>query len=159
MKLKKSKAIKWGLIIFLLIFIAGIVVALSMYYMPHRDIQSTSPDYTMTVSQLTEEYLEGSKQANEKYLSEDGESKILLLTGMIKSISENLNGQKVLLLKEAVDKAGINFTFVEGEAYDFSLLKIGQEVSIKGVIRSGASYDEDLEMYENTIIEKSTLIK
>ena len=150
---------KLGLSILIIIFVLGLGIALSMYYMPHRDIQSASPDYTMTISQLTEEYLEGSAQANDKYLSEDGESKILLLTGTIKSISENLNGQKVMLLKEALDKAGVNFTFSEGETYDFSQLKIGQEASIKGVIRSGATYDEDLEMYENTIIEKSTLIK
>ena len=35
----------------------------------------------------------------------------------------------------------------------------GHEITIKGVIRSGAYYDEDLEMYVNVIIEKSDLKK
>ena len=37
-------------------------------------------------------------------------------------------------------------------------IKIGDNIVIKGVIRSGASYDADLEMYENVIIEKSDII-
>jgi hypothetical protein len=38
-------------------------------------------------------------------------------------------------------------------------LKIGTKVSIKGVIRSGAGYDEDLDMYEDVILEKCDLIR
>jgi hypothetical protein len=36
---------------------------------------------------------------------------------------------------------------------------VGQAITVKGVIRSGASYDEDLEMYENVILEKSDIVK
>ena len=37
--------------------------------------------------------------------------------------------------------------------------KIGDTVKVKGVIRSGAEYDEDLDLIENVIIEKSALIQ
>jgi hypothetical protein len=35
---------------------------------------------------------------------------------------------------------------------------VGKEVTVKGVIRSGAAYDEDLEMYEHVILEKCSLV-
>ena len=38
-----------------------------------------------------------------------------------------------------------------------SKLHIGDFVKIKGVIRSGAEYDEDLDLAENVIVEKSAL--
>ena len=31
-------------------------------------------------------------------------------------------------------------------------------ITVKGVIRSGASYDEDLELYENVTIDKSDIV-
>jgi len=37
-------------------------------------------------------------------------------------------------------------------------LKIGDYIKIKGVIRSGAEIDEDLELYEDVIIEKSDIV-
>lgn len=39
-----------------------------------------------------------------------------------------------------------------------SNLKTGDKITIKGVIRSGASFDSDLDMYENVIIEKSDIV-
>ena len=37
-------------------------------------------------------------------------------------------------------------------------ITVGQAIKVKEVIRSGASYDEDLEMYENVILEKSDIV-
>jgi hypothetical protein len=38
-------------------------------------------------------------------------------------------------------------------------LALGEEITVKGVIRSGAEYDEDLEMYEDVIMAKCDLVK
>jgi hypothetical protein len=38
-------------------------------------------------------------------------------------------------------------------------IQIGDVVRIKGVIRSGAEYDADLDLIEHVIIEKSALVK
>ena len=62
------------------------------------------------------------------------------------------------MLKEKGDKAGVSATFTVETNHKISDLKIGEKITVKGVIRSGASYDEDLELYENVILEKSDLI-
>lgn len=156
---KKKKILKIGAILLIVGLLIGGGTVLYMFNMPHRNVQSASTDFSLTASQLVSEYLENPRQANEKYLADDGDSKILEIKGTIAKISEDFNGQKVILLKEASDKAGVNCSFTKATNQHISTLKIGETVKIKGVIRSGASYDEDLEMYEHVILEKSDLVK
>lgn len=154
----KKKTLK----VFGIITLIGIVIAAGiafyMFNMPHRDVQSTKTDYSLTSTQLVNEYLSNADTANEKYLQEEGDSKILAVTGTIMSISEDQNNQKVILLREKTGKAGVSCTFTEKTNNHTKSLQIGQTVTIKGVIRSGAGYDEDLDMYEDVIMEKCDLI-
>jgi hypothetical protein len=145
-----------------IIAIAAIVTVMAVTYymfnMPHRDVQSAKSDYVLTASDVVVEYLENPKAANQKYLASNGESRILEITGKVKKISEDFNGKKVVLLKEEGDKAGVSATFSDESSTRVEKLQVGQSVTIKGVIRSGASFDPDLDMYENVILEKSDLI-
>jgi flagellar basal body-associated protein FliL len=151
----KNKTVKTILIIMGIgILIAG-GVGYYMFNMPHRDVQATSADYQLSAKEIVGEYLNNSAAANEKYLDEEGESKVLVITGKIASISTDFNDQKVVLLKNASDKAGVNCTFLPGDNIQ---LNVGDVISVKGVIRSGASYDEDLEMYENVILDKCSIV-
>lgn len=155
----KNKIIKTVLILLIggaLIF-GGI--AYYMFNMPHRNIQSTSTDFKFTAADIVAEYLKDAKLANDKYLDNEGESKIIEVTGEIANISTDFNNQKVILLKDKNMKAGVTCTFTEKTNNSVSNLKEGQNITVKGVIRSGANYDEDLEMYENVILEKCSLIK
>lgn len=156
--MKNKKTLKIGLIL----FVAGIVIAggigLYLFNMPHRDVQASQSDYSLTATQIVTEYLKDSDAANRKYLASDGESKILEVTGIVNKISEDFNGLKVVLLKGDDDKAGVSATFSPETNSTASSLQVGQTVTLKGVIRSGASYDEDLELYENVILEKSDLL-
>lgn len=156
---KKKKILKIGIILLIAGLLIGGGTALYMYNMPHRNVQSASTDFSLTASQLVSEYLENPTKANEKYLADDGESKVLEIKGTVAKISEDFNGQKVLLLKSIEDKAGVSTTFTQETNAQTNGISIGDQITIKGVIRSGASYDEDLEMFENVIIEKSSLIK
>ncbi|MEX2591999.1 MAG: hypothetical protein WD426_04440 [Anditalea sp.] len=156
--MKKKKIFRLSLIIFGLgaIIVGGI--AFYLYNMPHRDIQATKTDYHVEASSLVAEYLSNPRKANEKYLDVGGESKVLEVSGIIVSISEDFNNQKVVLLKSASDKAGVSCTFMESTNPQVEDFLEGEEVMVKGVIRSGASYDEDLEMYEHVILEKCSLV-
>ena len=91
-------------------------------------------------------------------LTEDGNSKVLEVSGTVAKISEDFNKQKVILLKTDTDKAGVSCTFTSETNSKTSTIQVGDRITIKGVIRSGASYDEDLEMYENVILEKSDIV-
>jgi hypothetical protein len=96
--------------------------------------------------------------ANEKYLDEEGNSKILEISGIVAEITEDFNKQKVVLLKFASDNAGVSCTFTPETNASVSQIKIGETIVVKGVIRSGASYDKDLGMYENVIMEKCSIV-
>lgn len=144
------------------IFITGAVIAVGVAYylfnMPHRDVQATKTDFSLTSTQIVNEYFADATKANEKYLDSEGESKIIEVTGVVSKISDDFNANKVVLLKAENDKAGVSCTFTPETNAKASTLKIGEQIILKGVIRSGASYDEDLEMYEDAIMEKCDLI-
>lgn len=154
----KKKIFRTLSIIAISAIVLGMAVTYYMFNMPHRDVQSAKSDYVLTASDVVVEYLENPKAANQKYLASNGESRILEITGKVKKISEDFNGRKVVLLKEEGDKAGVSATFSDESSTRAEKLQVGQSVTIKGVIRSGASFDPDLDMYENVILEKSDVI-
>ncbi|MDZ4667105.1 MAG: hypothetical protein SGJ00_04390 [bacterium] len=149
--------------IILLVLLLGITVgggiAYYIFNMPHIDVQAQKADYTVSTTALVSEYLQDEKLANEKYLGNEGDSKIFVVTGTVKSMDINLNNQKTVLLQEDADKAGVMCVFMAETNAHAAEIKIGEHVSIKGIIRSGANYDEDLELYENVLLEKCDLVK
>jgi len=154
----KNKLLKIILILIGVGVLTAIGIGFYMFNMPHRDVQATSSDYKLSAEAIVTEYLNNPTVANDKYLDAEGESKILEITGQITSITTDFNNQKVVLLKGENAEAGVICTFTEKTNASVNKLKEGQNISVKGVIRSGASYDEDLEMYENVILEKCSLI-
>lgn len=159
MKQKTRKIVKIAAVIVAAGLIIGGGTVFYMFNMPHRDTQNAKTDYSILASALVSEYLSNPVEANEKYLADDGDSKILEITGTVQRISEDFEGNKVVLLQGANDKSGVSCSFTIETSKNVADLKPGITVTIKGVIRSGASYDEDLEMYEPVILEKSDLIK
>lgn len=154
----KKKIFKIMLIVIGGAILIGGGVGYYMFNKPARDVQSTKTDFSYKASEIVTEYLTDSKKANAKYLAENGESKVLEITGVVAEISEDFNNQKVILLKAEGEKAGVSCTFTAETNANTLNIKIGDQVTIKGVIRSGASFDEDLDMYENVIMEKSDLV-
>lgn len=138
--------------------IIAVSVVLYLFNMPARDVQATKTDFSYDSSTIVNEYLTDANTANNKYLDEEGNSKVLEITGTVASISEDFNNQKVILLKKETDKAGVSATFTKETNNQTNDVKIGDKITIKGVIRSGATYDSDLEMYENVIIDKCAIV-
>lgn len=154
-----KKKLKNALLLIGLLTLSGGGIVVYILNMPHRDVQSASTDYTLKSSQIVNEYLADAQKANEKYLDNEGDSKIIEVSGTIYKISEDFNSNKVVLLKSESDKAGVSCTFSTETNNHAGNLQKSQDVTIKGVIRSGASYDEDLGMYEDVIMEKCDLVK
>ncbi|MBN2263695.1 MAG: hypothetical protein JW735_12315 [Prolixibacteraceae bacterium] len=156
--MKKKKIIRIGLIA----VVAGIIIAgavgFYMFNMPHRDVQSSKADFILNSSDIVAEYLGNKDAANQKYLAADGDSKILEVSGIVNKISEDFDGQKVVLLKSDGDKAGVIAAFTPETNANAEKLQVGELVTVKGVIRAGAAYDSDLELYENVILEKSDVV-
>ena len=156
--MKRRKIFKTIIILGVAGIIIGGGIGLYMFNMPHRDIQNADTDFSLIASDIVSEYLTDAAAANKKYLAADGNSKILEITGEISEIYDNYNGQKVVLIKDDMDKAGVSATFTPETNNNLKEVEIGQTITIKGVIRSGASYDEDLELYENVTIDKSDIV-
>lgn len=156
--MNKKRILKISLIVIGIALLIGGSVAYYMFNMPHRDVQKSKTDYTLKSSDIVNEYLSNADLANKKYLDSEGDSKIIEVTGTIYEISEDFNNNKVLILKSVSDKAGVSCTFSTETNSNTSNLKIGDEVTIKGVIRSGASFDSDLDMYEDVIMEKCDVV-
>lgn len=140
-------------------FLTFLVTGFYIFNMPHRNVSETQTDYKLHSSALVAEYLKDQNRANEKYLDEEGDSRIIEITGTIASIDRDFNGQLVLLLKDKEDKAGVSCTFPSDFNKNPKQFETGTKITLKGVIHSGAAYDEDLEMYENVILEECSLIK
>ncbi|MDF1576252.1 MAG: hypothetical protein P1P86_13775 [Bacteroidales bacterium] len=157
--MKKKKVLR----IIAVLGVTGLIIAggigLYMFNMPQRDVQSAGTDYSVTSTQIVNEYLNDQEAANQKYLASDGDSKILEVTGVVSSITEDFNGQRVVLLKETGDPAGVSATFTSETGGSLEGIGAGQTITVKGVIRSGASYDEDLGFYLNVVLEKSAVIQ
>ena len=154
----KKKFVKWSLILMIGGIIVGGGAVLYIFNMPHRDVQAASADFQLEAKQLVNEYLADAGASNNKYLQEEGESKIIAVTGIVASIDEDMKQQKVVLLKDVGEKAGVSCTFMASTNANAENLRKGNKVTIKGVIRSGAGYDEDLELYEDVIIEKCDVL-
>jgi len=156
--MKRKKIIRVLIVLVVAGALIGVGAGLYMFFMPQRNVQNLPVDFQVTASDLTEEFLNDITSANQKYLSADGESKILEVTGKVSRISENFNGEKVVLLKDDDDKAGVSATFTHDTNQAVNELEPGDVVTIKGVIRSGAYYDQDLDMFVNVTVEKSDII-
>ena len=91
-----SKILKFIALIFLIVM--GIVAY--FWFMPHRDVQATKAFATVEATSLVNEFLKDKDKANTKYLdSDEGESKVLIITGKIAKITKDQLGQQVVLLK------------------------------------------------------------
>ena len=145
------------LVLLLLILVSGLGIIWYFFNMPHRDIRKAKEDYILDASVIVSEYLQDAQKANQKYLAEDGNSKILEVSGRVSDISEDAQGNLVVLLKETNDKAGVSCTFLPEENKIISKIKKDEKIKVKGVIQSGASYDADLDLYENVILNKCTI--
>jgi len=157
--MSKKKVIKKVLLVVLVLVIAGGAYGAWLYFQPHRDVQSTETDYALKASDIVDEYLKDRETANAKYLDDEGESKVLEIEGQVYEINEDFNGNTVILLKTDTAKAGVNASFTEESSKEAKQVQKGSTITIKGVIRSGAAYDSDLEMYEHVIVEKSKVVK
>ncbi len=63
------------------------------------------------------------------------------------------------LLGERDAPAGVRCSFTTTTNAQAAALIAGEAATIKGVIRAGASYDPDLELYEHVVLEKCAVVQ
>ncbi|MDP3666996.1 MAG: hypothetical protein Q8R50_09980 [Sediminibacterium sp.] len=154
----KKNLKKIGLTILVLVIIAG-GFGMFMWNMPHRDVQSAKADAVLTVKKLTSEFTTDQAKANAKYLSSDGNSKILMVTGRVNSITTNQMGETVMVLKDAGAKVGVNASFTLHTSKNVALIKVDDIIKVKGAITAGNSYNADMDIYEHAVLVQCDIVK
>ncbi len=148
---------KYLRIIILAWIVLGCAYTLYQVFLPHRDVINTEAEASLSIESFVHEYLDDKPASNLKYLSSDGDSKILLLEGNLEKIKSSGDGRVIVILTADSIPVGIQCLFAEGKSP--SSLEIGSTIKIKGVLRAGPGYDEDLEMYEPGYLEECIEIK
>lgn len=156
--MKRKKIFKWIAILGVVGILVGASVVYYIFNMPHRDIQSTPVDFTMDVDAFTKEYMNDITTANKKYLDEEGESKILALTGEVGIIDIDNKKRTVITIYGDPNSAGISCTFLEKTNDHTKDLKTGDKITVKGVVKAGPEYDEDMELYTDGIMQDCDIL-
>ncbi|MBT6965781.1 MAG: hypothetical protein HOA01_06110 [Flavobacteriales bacterium] len=136
-----------------IIVLLGGGIGLYMLNMPHRDALNIEAEFNLTASELANQFLENNKLANSTYLSEDGDSKVGIVKGKVIEVGKNAKGDSYVIIRDDKSFVGAQCSF-QGKIN----VHISDNISVKGVIRSGAEYDEDFEEYIDVIMEQCYLI-
>lgn len=155
----KKKTVKIIGSIILIGAIIGISTGLYLFFKPHRNVSRESAYAQLKVQDLVNEFTADAAKANAKYLSSDGNSKILIIEGRIHNISTNQNGEPVILLKDDTAKVGVSASFNKASTVDIASLKTGDMIKVKGAITAGNRYDADLDLYEHAVLIQCSIVK
>ena len=143
----------------LVIILIAVSIGAYMWFKPHRDVQATKAFAEMKTSELLQEFSADANAANAKYLSRDGNSKVLVVEGRVSKISTNQSGEAVIVLKDKGAKVGVSGTFTQKTSPNTAGIKEGDIIKIKGAITTGNSYDADLDLYEHAVLVQCDIIK
>lgn len=138
--------------------ITVIILSTDMFGIAFKHVQTKKTDYSFSASEIVNDYLTDSKKSDGKYFEEGGYPKVLKIIGTVAELYENAKGQKIVLLKGKKDKAGVIATFGNESNSAAEDLVVSDEITVKGVIRTGAYFDTDLEIYEDVILDKSEIV-
>ncbi len=139
----------------LCLMLLGAGIGLDLWFQPHRDVKSAPVFAEFGVDDFTSEFIDRPLEAKEKYLAEDGDSKIVTMSGKISSIETNLKGETVIELRGKREEAGARFTLMEDQKEKATKFAVGDSAKITGVVSAGAMYDEDFGRYLNAILEQA----
>lgn len=155
----KKKTIKQIGVLILTGILIGESIGAYMWFKPHRNVQSTEVYAEIKVKDLVNEFSNNNAAANEKYLSSDGNSKVLIVEGRVSRITKNQEGVNVLILKEKNAEVGVSATFTKETSAHVNGIKEGDVIRIKGAITAGNSYAKDLDLYEHAVLIQCDVVK
>jgi hypothetical protein len=136
-------------------FLLAAGFGLNLWFEPHRDVKTAPVFGEFGVDDFTTEFIEDPQAATDKYLVEDGDSKIVTMSGKISDIDTNLNGELVIELRGNREEAGARFTLMDDQKETAAKLKTGDSTKITGVVSAGATYDADFGRYLDAILEQA----
>jgi hypothetical protein len=133
--------------------IIGLGIVIYLFNMPHRDVVGEEASIKVAATELVANFLDNEATANQKYLDN-----VVEISGTVQSVRTDSQGQAVVMLKEAGQKAAISCTFTPETSKDVEAITEGSNITIKGIVRAGAAYDADMDLYEHVVAEKCSVV-
>jgi hypothetical protein len=128
---KNNKVMRRILITFLIIIaiVALILIGGYLYirYMPDKSITKQTVDFSLTASNLAEEYENNPEASDRKYID-----RVIEVKGTINEISTDQNNSVVFILKENGSSAGVLCTLNEKSIKKVKRYKKGDTITLKG---------------------------
>jgi hypothetical protein len=124
------------LLIFLAIIIVAGIVGYTMWNEPHKNVRNAEGVKTAAV-QLYSALTKDSARMKSRFIN-----KIVIVSGEVKQVSENQNGQQIILLKTNVEGGSVNCTMEEKSKN----VKPGDRISIKGICSGYIGGDLDMDL-------------
>ena len=144
---RKTK--KTILVAVLLVAVLGASVGYYLYNKGPMDVKNSSA-IKITATELYDLFSKDSTAALKKYAG-----KVLLVKGLVNSVSVNQQKEKLILLKTTADGASINCTMEE----DPGNISATHEVNIQGICSGIGQGDEDLGIKADVYLTRCFLIK
>ncbi len=123
-----NKRVKYLLIV---IGVVGIASALYIYFTiynkPHRSIADEKPTYTITATDLYNDYSKDEKMGDKKYLNQ-----LIEIHGTVSAVSHNPDGETTIEFKEEDNMGGVIIS-LDSTYYHQEPLSIGESIHVKGI--------------------------
>lgn len=133
---------KKALIAFGAILIVSILVGYYMYNKPVASTESAKAEQTVTATELITAYEAGEEKANESYLG-----KVVQVSGVVSSITEEHGKKKVIL--DTGNPMSMVICEMESET-DMTGVTTGKETALKGVC---SGYLSDVILVQTTVVK------
>ena len=139
----KSTRKVYVLIAIVAIIVIVAVIGFRIYNKPHRVVKTAQPAFTMTATQLVDQFAEDETDANALYAG-----KIIQLNGRLKDIIRN-DSTIILLLGDTSQMMSVSCYLQSGERLSDAALTSGDMVTVKGICNG---------MLMDVIIDKAILL-
>ncbi len=109
------------------IVLATFFGALAIWNAPKASVKSKPADYTLSATELFQEYSENQGVADKKFINQ-----IVEVKGTIFEVSTDQQGATVFLLTTGETEAGVLCTMELGESDKVKGKKVGDRITVKG---------------------------
>lgn len=117
--------VKIALFVVFFVALAGILIALYLFNMQHKDLQKAKPDYVISAVELQKAFEENETSAASAYVN-----KVLEVTGIIGSVKTGENNVLSIVLKTGSDLSTVICTFPSET--DPAKFTPGNKITVRG---------------------------
>ena len=125
--------------------LTALFIFIKIYNKPHIDVHSSTPDYIITIENITDEFNRDEEEANQKYLD-----KIIQVEGIINDI-DILDGHSTITLTSPENPTKtVVCNMVATENIKAIKLQQGQKITVRGIC---TGYLMDVMLVKTVIID------